>query len=148
MKGMRFFASLSLLLLAAAVQAAPSGGADYARGIKVTPLLRTTTTTSGQQIRYPKTSRPVVSTLLVEIPPGCETGWHIHPMPCYAYILSGSVTVEFENGKKATYREGQAFAETVNTLHNGRNNGRKTTKIVMTVTGAEGVPVSERIQAK
>lgn len=86
--------------------------------------------------------------LLVELPPGAETGWHTHPMPCCAYILSGQITVEVRDRKghstKHTYRAGQAIAETVNTLHNGKNTGKTPVRILMTVVGVKDVPVAEK----
>jgi quercetin dioxygenase-like cupin family protein len=117
---------------------------DYGKAIAVQTLLQTGTTASGQPIVYPKTDKPEVRMLLVEIPPGTETGWHRHPMPCYAYILSGNVTVELENGKSYTFHAGEGFAETVGTLHNGKNPGKEPVKILMTVTGEKAVPTTER----
>ena len=117
---------------------------DYGKAIVVQSLLQTGTTASGQPIVYPKTDAPEVRMLLVEIPPGTETGWHRHPMPCYAYVLSGSVTVELENGKSYTFHAGEGFAETVGTLHNGKNTGTEPVKIVMTVTGEKCVPTTVR----
>ena len=136
---------VALVVLSAPCFAAPENG-EYAKAIVVTPLLKTSTTASGQAIEYPKTTSPEVRVLLVEIPPGAETGWHKHPMPCYAYILSGSVTVELENGKRTTFGAGQAFAETVNTLHNGRNTGTTPVRIVMTATSEKGAPTTEAVK--
>jgi len=114
---------------------------EYNRAVHAVPLLSTTTTASGQLIEYPKTDKPLVTMLMVEIPPGAETGWHKHPVPCYAYILSGSVTVELENGINYTLHAGQAFAETVNMMHNGKNTGTDPVKILMTATGEQKVPI-------
>jgi len=119
--------------------------AEYSNEVHVTKLLRTTVTATGQPIEYVKTDKPLVTTVLVEIPPGKETGWHIHKMPCYAYVLSGKLTVEIEGGKTLTYEAGQAIAETVNTPHNGKNNGTEPVKIVMTVIGERGVPIAEKL---
>ena len=142
---MRFVAVIVLALSSVFSLAVPPAG-EYAKAIVVTPLLKTSATASGQAIEYPKTASPEVRMLLVEIPPGTETGWHKHPMPCYAYILSGSVTVELENGTHYTFGPGQAFAETVNTLHNGKNTGTEPVRIVMTVTSEKGVPTTEAVK--
>jgi len=141
----RFFAALTAIIAFTAVAFAEPNGADYSKEIQVTPLLRTTVTATGQPIEYPKTDKPQVTTVLVEIPPGKETGWHIHRMPCFAYILSGTLDVQVEGGKTLTYQAGQAIAETVNTPHNGKNNGTETVKIVMTVIGEKGVPIAEKL---
>jgi len=113
--------------------AEPKQEKGYTPAIVVTPLLVTGATASGQPIVYPKTDSPEVRMLLVEIPAGAETGWHRHPMPAYAYVLSGSVTVELEDGKRYTFHAGEAFAETVGVLHNGKNTGTEPARIVMTV---------------
>ncbi len=112
----------------------------YAKTIKATPLLRTSVTSAGQPIVYPKVDQPEVTALLVEIPPGAETGWHKHPFPCYGYILSGELSVEIEGGKINRVKAGDALVETVNLLHNGRNSGAETVKLVMFVTGEKGQP--------
>jgi quercetin dioxygenase-like cupin family protein len=121
---------------------------EYNRTVHATPLLSATTTASGQPIEYPRTDKPLVTMLLVEIPPGAETGWHKHPVPCYAYILSGSVTVELEGGRSNTFHAGQAFAETVNTMHNGKNTGTEPVKIVMTAIGEQKEPIVIRPEKK
>jgi len=124
--------------------AEPKPEKGYTSAIAITPLLVTGTTASGQPIAYPKTDSPEVRMLLVEIPAGAETGWHRHPMPAYAYVLSGSVTVELEDGKHYTFHAGEAFAETVGVLHNGKNTGTESARILMTVTSQKGVPTTEK----
>ena len=125
-----------LTILATSPVCAQSSGADvYQKQVQVTPLLKTTTTSASQPIAYPQIANPEVTALLVEIPPGAETGWHKHPFPCYAYILSGELSVDFEGGKANHFAAGQAFAEGVNLLHNGRNIGPEPVRLVMFVTG-------------
>ncbi len=116
---------------------------DYNKGITVSPLLVTSTTADGAPIVYPETDTPEVRVLLIEVPPGAETGWHTHPMPCYGYILSGSITVELADGTKHTFTKGQALAEIVNTAHNGKNTGTEPTRILMTVISSKGVPITK-----
>jgi hypothetical protein len=64
---------------------------DY-DGLKVIPLKRTTFMTDGRKIAYPKTNSPEVTVVSVEMPPNTETGWHIHPVPVYAYVLAGELS--------------------------------------------------------
>lgn len=140
----RHFFLASVILCISVTAFAAEGGTEYGNDIRVTPLMKTSTTSTGQPIVYPKTDNPQVTTVLVEIPPGKETGWHIHKLPCFAYILSGTITVEIEGGKVMTYTAGQAIAETLNTRHNGKNNGTEPVKIIMTVMGEKDVPIAER----
>ena len=137
----------AIALVSVFCQAEPSPkAAEYAAAVRVKPLLQATTTASGQPIQYPTTDRPEVRMLMVEIPPGTETGWHKHPSHCYAYVVSGAVTVELENGKSTTIKAGQAYAEVFDTWHNGKNSGTEPCKILMVVNGEEGVPISQMRQ--
>jgi quercetin dioxygenase-like cupin family protein len=127
--------AFSLLLSAAPL----AFGSDY-EGVKVTPLKKTTTTTTGKKVAYPKTDTPEVTAVLVEIPVNGETGWHLHPVPVYAYVLSGELAVEIEKGKDFSFKEGDALVEVVNEAHNGRNTGKEPVKLVVFYTGVEGSP--------
>ncbi|MDD5201411.1 MAG: cupin domain-containing protein [Terrimicrobiaceae bacterium] len=144
----------TLLLLVAIFTGASgllrAGQADaegYKPVVQVTPLLRTSTTAAGQPIAYPRTDAPEVTAVLVEIPPGAETGWHKHPFPCYAYMLSGELTVETEGGRTHHLVAGQALIEAVNVLHNGRNTGSEPVRLVLFVTGEKGKPFTVRTPA-
>ncbi len=136
---------LLLTILATSPVCAQSNEAEgYQKQVQVTPLLKTTVTSAGQPIAYPQITDPEVTGLLVEIPPGAETGWHKHPFPCYAYMLSGELSVDFEGGKTNHFTAGQAFAEGVNLLHNGRNIGTEPVRLVLFVTGEKDKPFTVR----
>ncbi|HWJ72756.1 MAG TPA: cupin domain-containing protein [Kaistia sp.] len=134
---------MALALLAGAASVAMAEEA-YKPIVKVQPLLKTTTTTSGDPIHYPEIADPEVQSLIVEIPPGGETGWHTHPVPAYAYILSGSIEVESEGGVKKLFKAGDSFAEMVDRKHDGRVVGTEPVRILMIVTGEKGKPFSVR----
>lgn len=112
---------------------------SYAPSVKARPILKTKTDAAGHAIRYPGKGTPELSGYLVEIPPGGQTGWHMHPYPCMAYVLDGTVQVQQSGGPVRTYKKGDSFAEMVKTRHNGRNPGRKPTKILLFVVGVNGV---------
>jgi quercetin dioxygenase-like cupin family protein len=122
-------------------------GDDYP-GAKVTVVKKAATTADGRKMEYPKTGNPEVTALLVELPPGGETGWHLHPVPVYAYILSGTLTAEMENGEKHDYEEGEAIFEAVNMPHNGRNPGKTPVRLIVFYTGEEGKPVTVKVTTK
>ena len=137
----RLAAFLAAGLLLGAVRAgAQEAGEGYRREIQIQPLLRTTTDAAGQPLVYPQADQPQITSVMVEIPPGAQTGWHKHPYPCVAYILSGSLSVEMEGGKVHEISAGQALAESVNVLHNGRNTGTEPVKLVMFVMGEKDKP--------
>lgn len=133
------------LLLAGFV---PNAGSDDYTGAKVTVVKKATAAADGRKMEYPKTDNPEVTALLVEIPPGGETGWHLHPVPVYAYILSGVLTAEMENAEKRDYKEGEALFEAVNVPHNGRNLGATALKLIVFYTGEEGKAITVRTQHK
>lgn len=112
--------------------------ADYGSGVTATVLKKTTVTAGGQKIAYPRTDRAEVTAMTVELTPGAETGWHKHPVPVYAYVLSGNLTVELEDGKTLSFAPGDAIIEVVDTLHNGRNRGTGPVKLAVFYLGIEG----------
>lgn len=117
----------------------------YSNQIVIEPLLRTSMTSSGQPIAYPQTSAPLVTAVKVTIPPGASTGWHEHPFPCYAYMLSGTLNVELEGKPAHVLLPGEAMVEVVNTPHNGINKGTEPVVLVMFATGEVGKPISIRL---
>jgi len=64
---------------------------EYASSVHAQVVLQTSTTSSGQVIAYPRTQHPQVTILHVLIPVGKDTGWHSHPVPGYAYVISGTL---------------------------------------------------------
>ncbi len=73
-------------------------------GGKVTLIKKATTAANGQRLAYAKTETPEVTAALVEIPPGGDTGWHSHPIPAYAYVVSGAITETWKAVGSATSR--------------------------------------------
>lgn len=136
---------LALLILSSAAINSPA--AEY-EGVKVTQIKKSTTDSNGRKLDYLKTDSPEVTVLMVEIPAGGETGWHRHPVPVYAYMLSGAITVEMENGEKHDFREGDAILEAVNMPHNGRNMGTIPAKLVVFYTGEQGKPNTVKVVRK
>jgi len=112
----------------------------YSGDVRVQTLLRSSTNSAGQTIEYPHDGKAEVSILKVEIPPGKETGWHQHPVPIFGYVLAGQVTVHLANGHTHTFHQGDAMAESVKMLHNGVNEGKETTKLLIFVAGEKNVP--------
>ncbi|MEO1020212.1 MAG: cupin domain-containing protein [Pseudomonadota bacterium] len=90
------------ILTPAAADVAP----DYAR---VVELLETSETIVGEPIAYPDDGPAVVTSLIVTMMPGEETGWHEHDVPTYGYILEGQVTVDYGDEGDRTYQAGDAF---------------------------------------
>lgn len=132
---------LALLVL---LTIARADDAAYLPKVKVTPILMALSDAAGQPIVYPTTNAPEVRALIVEVPPGTETGWHKHPFPCYAYMLAGELSVAMEGGKSHVVRAGDALVEVVNLWHNGTNTGTTPARLVLFVTGERGKPFTVR----
>lgn len=117
---------------------------DYNPEIVVRTLLETDRTTLDQRINLPSIKNPKVTALLVEIPPGARTGWHVHPVYIFAYVLSGTVTVEFESGETRVFSADEAFSEAVNVVHNGVNNGPDPVRLIVFAIGESHEPLTTK----
>lgn len=111
--------------------------------IQASTVLRAETSWDGKPIEYPA-GKAVVTGMVIEIAPGAETGWHSHSIPSFAFILEGELEVRLKNGSVNRLKAGEALAEVVNTLHNGRNVGSGPLKLVVFYTGAVGRPLTEK----
>jgi quercetin dioxygenase-like cupin family protein len=114
------------------------------QGVKITPVLKSSTTMMGQKVEYARTDRPEVNSAIVEIAPGGEIGRHMHPISGHVYVLDGAITVEMEDGQKHEYQAGKAFLEATNTWHNARNTGAGPAKLLVVWFGEEGKPTIVR----
>lgn len=113
--------------------------ADYqAAGVSVKVLTKTSVTSNGQKITYPSTDRAEVTAMTVDLAPGAETGWHQHPVPVYAYVVAGTLSVALEDGQVLSFGTGEAVIEVVNTLHNGSNKGTTPVQLAVFYLGSAG----------
>lgn len=114
----------------------------YSTAVTSTVLVRTDKTSNGAPLNFPTDSAGVAG-IKVVIPAGAATGWHTHKHSGFAYILSGTLKVTLPDSSSHTYKAGEAFAEVVNTLHNGSAVGDKEVQLVafFTVTGNQPVSI-------
>jgi quercetin dioxygenase-like cupin family protein len=125
------FAGFIVLLLGAATAWAQQPA------VKVAPLLKTTTTITGQKLEYPR-KNPQVTATLVEIPPGVDVGWHEHPNIRYVYVIEGTLSIELENGTRREFPAGTVFVEALGTRHHGVNAGSTPTRVLFIDHSEEG----------
>jgi quercetin dioxygenase-like cupin family protein len=92
-----------------------------------------------EDFSYPDTNEPQVTSSIVTLEPGAETGLHFHEAPMYAYILEGTleVTYQREGGEETKiYREGEAIMEGLDTPHNGRNATNSVVRVLVVNMGS------------
>lgn len=109
--------------------------------VQVTPVLKTQSSWDGNSIAYPEGTAEV-TVVEVELAPGGETGWHMHPVPSVGMLLEGQIEVEFRDGDSKTLQAGEAAAEVVNIYHNGRNTGDVPARMIIFYAGADGTPLT------
>lgn len=114
---------------------------DASAAVKVTTLLQTTTSWDGQPITYPS-GQAEVTGMLIEIAPGGETSWHLHPVPSFGMVMAGELEVQLKNGTFKRFKSGDVFAEVMHTLHHGHNVGTVPVKLLVFYAGSVGQKLS------
>jgi quercetin dioxygenase-like cupin family protein len=133
------YALLGCLLLPLANMAL---AADEKAAVKAETLLATGMSWDGQVYKAYPAGDPELSILKITIPAHTALAWHEHPMPNAAYILSGTLTVEKQNGVKKTVHAGQALAEMADAIHRGVTGDTPVTLLAF-YAGAKGVGVTK-----
>lgn len=134
--------AIAILLAGCGARPAAEGSQPEAYHPSVTAnlRLRTAVTAAGQPIVFPA---PVeMAALDVSIPAGAETGWHHHPQPGFAYVISGELEVATADGAVHRYKAGDAFAEVVGLAHNGRALGAQPVHLIAWFSAAPGAPLT------
>jgi quercetin dioxygenase-like cupin family protein len=142
---MRWSFRVALLLLPCLghVSAQDRNADTRSSGVTTEKLLRTNAAWDDTPyIAYPK-GAPEITVLKITVPAHGELPWHTHSMPNAAYVLSGEITVEEQNGTKRHFSAGQVIPETVNTRHRGVVGDTPAVFIVF-YPGVKGMPLSQR----
>ena len=79
---------------------------------------------------------------LAELPGGVASGRHNHPGPEVGYIVRGDVAMEFDDRPTLTLRTGNPFMIPPGVVHNARNIGTVTTKMLSTYMVDETQPLA------
>jgi quercetin dioxygenase-like cupin family protein len=105
-------------------------------------LLQTDRAWDGSTYRRYPDGQPQLSVLEVSIPPHTTMDWHRHPIPNAAYVVSGELKVETQDGQVKRFSKGQVIPETVGVMHRGVT-GDQPVELLVFYAGASGVPLSE-----
>jgi quercetin dioxygenase-like cupin family protein len=135
--------ALRSALLCTTLVALPGFAAEATPPVSAAQVLKTTHSWDGKPIVYPQGSGEATA-LRIEIQPGAETGWHQHPVPSFAMVLEGTLQVTLRDGSSRRFGAGEAFAEVVNTSHNGRNVGAAPVKLLVVYAGASGTALTHK----
>ena len=130
------FSLFALILLQSATTAI-----EPSAKVKAMTILKTDKSWDGKLLDYPQ-GQAEITGMVIEIAPGGETGWHLHPVPSFGMLLEGELEVSLKDGRTKKIRAGETLAEVVNTLHNGRNVGTVPVKILVFYAGAVGQPLT------
>ena len=103
----------------------------------LTPLLKAGTDIVGQPLAYPE-GAPVITAAIVTLPPGRETGWHVHEVPLFVHILEGAITLDYGEKGTKVYAAGDSLMEAMNWPHNGTNKGTVPVSMIAVYMGGGG----------
>ncbi len=137
---MRIFSkAFTLLLMATAV--CLSVGYVVAREFypAIEALASGDTNIVGEKIVYPTQTPAKVTSAIVTLEPGKETGWHTHGPPLFAYILQGNLEIHYKGHPTRKFKSGDSLLEAITVEHNGRNVGNEAVRILVVFMGAEGL---------
>jgi quercetin dioxygenase-like cupin family protein len=107
-----------------------------------TVLLKTDQSWDGMKYDSYPAGRPELTILKFVVPPHTTLPWHTHPMPNAAYVISGTLSVESEDGRHhATLHAGDVLSEMVRTVHRG-SSGDTPLELIVFYAGANGMPTT------
>ncbi len=114
---------------------------DHASGIKTETLLQSTASWDGTPYKAYPAGQPKITVLKITIPANTVMKWHSHPFPNAGYVLSGALTVEKKDGTTRHYVEGEAIAETVDSIHRGFT-GAEPVVLIVFYSGTPDLPLA------
>ncbi|MCK1639391.1 cupin domain-containing protein [Bradyrhizobium sp. 157] len=86
-------------------------------------------------------SREIVQ-VETEIPPGVESGWHVHPGEEVGYIIAGKVEMQVQGRPTVILQAGDGFLIPPRTPHNARDLGPETGRMLSTYLVEQGEPIA------
>lgn len=106
-------------------------------GVTASTKLQVSQSWDGTPLAYPQGSAEITG-MQIEIAAGASTGWHLHTVPSFGVVISGTLEVQLKDGRVKRLQAGDMLAEVVNTLHNGRAVGDAPVKLVVFYAGVKG----------
>lgn len=138
-------AAAAPLVLLALFASPPTRADEPYRAVQ--ELLTARATVVGEPVRYPE-GKPELKALVISLRPGEVTARHRHPVPLFAYLLEGELTVDYGDHGKRIYKTGDALLEAMATPHLGKNTGAGPVRILAVFLGAEGLATTSDAPAR
>jgi quercetin dioxygenase-like cupin family protein len=97
-----------------------------------------------REVQRAPSSIPGFEIVQVEIliPPGRESGWHVHPGEEVGYIIAGQVEMMVHGRPPVILRPGDGFLIPARTPHNARDLGPETGGMLSTYIVETGQPIA------
>jgi quercetin dioxygenase-like cupin family protein len=122
--------------------AASQASAGQPAGVQSSVLVKSEASWEGTSYAAYPAGAPELSVIKITIPANTSLAWHKHPMPNAAYVLSGELTVETQDGKqRKVLGQGEALAEMVERHHRGTS-GATPTELIVFYAGSKDMPLS------
>jgi quercetin dioxygenase-like cupin family protein len=94
-------------------------------------------------LSIPKREMVQVETL---IPPGVESGWHVHPGEEVGYIIEGQVEMRVQGRATVVLNAGDGFLIAPGIPHNARDIGPETGRMLSTYIVETGQPIATFVE--
>jgi quercetin dioxygenase-like cupin family protein len=114
---------------------------DAPSRIKTETLLQSTASWDGTPYRAYPAGQPKITVLKITIAAHTVMKWHSHPFPNAGCVLSGELTIEKRDGTIEHFVEGQAIAETVDSVHRGMTGAQPVVFLVF-YSGTSDLPLA------
>ena len=135
---MRYFLAFCLGMITAVTAVhAQKTIKDYQRE-RVAKLVSGNRTIVDEAIRYPNEGPANITSLILTMQPGDETGWHTHGVPLFVYMLEGEIQTDYGPKGVRTYKKGDALLEAMAVRHNSSTKGRVPARLLVVFMGAQG----------
>src|SRR5690348_16524361 len=79
--------------------------------------------------------------MMIEIPAGASTARHHHPGDDFGYVIEGTIVLQVDGNPPLTVKAGETFFTARGRVHNARNIGSTTARVVDTYIVDTGQPV-------
>jgi quercetin dioxygenase-like cupin family protein len=133
--------TVSLFILTAYAQEKPNPESQVS-----TVLLQTDHSWDGVKYGSYPAGQPELTILKIDIPAHTALPWHTHPMPNAAYVISGTLHVESEDGKhKITLNPGDVLPEMVGTVHRGWTE-ETPVQLIVFYAGVKDMPTAAKVR--